>query len=69
MWVKGICDICKNVLNGNIVCGHFKFKRKFNIVCNYYFHFLGPFARLKLVVLCLTLTTVYYVPLSGGVVG
>ena len=42
MWVKGICDICKNVLNGNIVCRHFKFKRKFNIVCNYYFHFLYP---------------------------
>ena len=21
---------------------HFKFKRKFNIVCNYYFHFLYP---------------------------
>ena len=40
MWVKGICDIWKNVLNGNIVCRHFKFKRKFNIVCNYYFHFL-----------------------------
>ena len=42
MWVKRICDICKNVLNGNIVCRHFKFKRKFNIVCNYYFHFLYP---------------------------
>ena len=46
MWVKGICDICKNVLNGNIVMyfmvGIFKFKRKFNIVCNYYFHFLYP---------------------------
>ena len=32
MWVKRICDICKNVLNGNIVI----------IVCNYYFHFLYP---------------------------
>ena len=45
VWVKGIWYLQKciewqhcDVFHGR----HFKFKRKFNIVCNYYFHFLYP---------------------------